>query len=515
MARALKPNEILAKALNKAKEVEIGGIVKGTDLDRSTRQILSREGWLTEVIRNWYMLVQPIAEADIKGTSSAWYANFWTFLSCYLKDRFGDGYCLSAESSVDRYSGETLIPTQVIVLTQKKSNQNLPLPFETSIFMHDRGFPEEVGRSGNLNSMKIEEAIVRLGATYFQRKPANAEIAIHSVLSADVSKALLNMNSPAASGRLIGIYRHLGKIEDADRIEQDSKAAGIQPKISNPFESEPILFGQSRLASPYVGRIKAMWSSLRDQIIAMFPPPSKIEQSKAVIEKIYEQDAYHSLSIEGYQVTVDLIQKIAEGSWDPNIEPSDQEQLDAMAAKGYYEAFKCVVNSIQRSHNENVGSVFSSDLANWYRELFSPLVKAGLAKPGDLAGYRSGQVFIRGSRHVPPAKEAVLDAMESLFELISSEPEASVRAVLGHYLVGFIHPYMDGNGRIARFLMNLMLVHGGYNWTVIRVEKRTDYLAALEKITIQNDISDFVKVISTEMSFWELEMKKIIKEVGG
>ena len=105
--------------------------------------------------------------------------------------------------------------------------------------------------------------------------------------------------------------------------------------------------------------------------------------------------------------------------------------------------------------------------------------------------------------------------MESLFELISSEPEASVRAVLGHYLVGFIHPYMDGNGRIARFLMNLMLVHGGYNWTVIRVEKRTDYLAALEKITIQNDISDFVKVISTEMSFWELEMKKIIKEVGG
>ena len=47
-----------------------------------------------------------------------------------------------------------------------------------------------------------------------------------------------------------------------------------------------------------------------------------------------------------------------------------------------------------------------------------------------------------------------------------------IRAVLGHFLFVYIHPYTDGNGRLARFLMNLMLVPAGYVWTVIPVEKR-------------------------------------------
>jgi Fic family protein len=45
-----------------------------------------------------------------------------------------------------------------------------------------------------------------------------------------------------------------------------------------------------------------------------------------------------------------------------------------------------------------------------------------------------------------------------LFDLIEAESEPSVRAVLGHWLFGYIHPYPDGNGRIARFLMNVLLV---------------------------------------------------------
>ena len=50
----------------------------------------------------------------------------------------------------------------------------------------------------------------------------------------------------------------------------------------------------------------------------------------------------------------------------------------------------------------------------------------------------------------------------ALFELLENEIEPSVRAVLGHWLFGYIHPYPDGNGRIARFLMNVMLASGGY-----------------------------------------------------
>ncbi|MEI2421778.1 Fic family protein, partial [Arthrospira platensis SPKY2] len=82
---------------------------------------------------------------------------------------------------------------------------------------------------------------------------------------------------------------------------------------------------------------------------------------------------------------------------------------------------------------------------------------AGIVRPADLAGYRNDQVYIKGSQHTPPKREAVRDCMPVLFELLREEREASVRAVLGHFIFVFIHPYMDGNGRIGRFLMNLML----------------------------------------------------------
>lgn len=50
---------------------------------------------------------------------------------------------------------------------------------------------------------------------------------------------------------------------------------------------------------------------------------------------------------------------------------------------------------------------------------------------------------------------------------------------------------MDGNGRIAHFLMNTMLISGGYNWTVIPIEKRQEYMKALEKASVNKDVTDF------------------------
>ncbi len=85
--------------------------------------------------------------------------------------------------------------------------------------------------------------------------------------------------------------------------------------------------------------------------------------------------------------------------------------------------------------------------------------------------------------------------MPELFKLLQNEEEASVRAVLGHFIFVFIHPYMDGNGRIGRFLMNVMLASGGYPWTVIPVEKRDDYMKALEAASVDQDISKFAGFI--------------------
>ncbi|MFZ3279359.1 MAG: Fic family protein, partial [Candidatus Sulfotelmatobacter sp.] len=71
------------------------------------------------------------------------------------------------------------------------------------------------------------------------------------------------------------------------------------------------------------------------------------------------------------------------------------------------------------------------------------------------------------TKHLPPKPEAVRDTMLELVELLRAEPEAGLRAVLGHFMLVYIHPYMDGNGRMGRFLMNLMLASGGYPWTIV------------------------------------------------
>ena len=128
-----------------------------------------------------------------------------------------------------------------------------------------------------------------------------------------------------------------------------------------------------------------------------------------------------------------------------------------------------------------------------------PCVAAGLIPATALAGYRREPVYIRSSRHVPPRAEVVPDAMKTLFDLLKQETEPSVRAVLGHWLFGYIHPYADGNGRMARFLMNVMLAAGGYSWTVIRVEDRGAYLDALETASVRQDIRLFARFIGERL----------------
>ena len=102
--------------------------------------------------------------------------------------------------------------------------------------------------------------------------------------------------------------------------------------------------------------------------------------------------------------------------------------------------------------------------------------------------------------HTPPGKEAVRELMPVLFELLQQENEAAVRVVLGHFMFVYIHPYIDGNGRIGRFLMNLMSASGGYSWIVIPLEQRNDYMAALESASVEGDIKPFSTLLANLVS---------------
>ncbi len=269
-------------------------------------------------------------------------------------------------------------------------------------------------------------------------------------------------------------------------------------------ETSSSLLGVGRVQSPYSARILSLWNDFRDKVISHFPPSRNLHKNPEAylteLQDLYEKDAYNSLSIEGYQVNEELIERVQNNKWNPEEHPSDLLERNALAARGYYEAFLDVKKSILSIfQGNNPGDVLEKDLKRWYQHLFFPTARAGIIREEDLLGYRKGPVYIRNSRHIPPPKEALIDAMETLFDCLKNEQHPAVRAVLGHYIFVYIHPYMDGNGRLGRFVMNAMFVPGGYPWTIIRVENRAKYLNALEIAGTDRNIEPFAQFVAEEM----------------
>ncbi|MGO8682785.1 MAG: hypothetical protein ACLQU6_17920, partial [Limisphaerales bacterium] len=132
---------------------------------------------------------------------------------------------------------------------------------------------------------------------------------------------------------------------------------------------------------------------LREGIIKIFPIPDDQQKSSkqwiSDIDEIYKQDAYNSLSIEGYEVTEELIEKVRNNHWNLDLSAEDSETRNALAARGYYEAFKEVKNSILKMlEGADPAETLERDLSKWYQNLFAPSVRAQILNPIDVIGYR-------------------------------------------------------------------------------------------------------------------------------
>lgn len=479
-------------------------ILHTSELGRADREILIQNRWLEEIIRGWYLAIRP----DLaKGDSTAWFANFWDFLGAYLHHHYASDYCLSAESSIDLHVGSTTIPKQVIVMAKTGSGSPIQLPFATSLLVYadPQRLPSSREVLRGLQVMPLAYAICKVSPTYFQTSSSEAKIALQLLHDpSELLHVLVENHLKAAAGRLIGAYRALNNGEMAEALKSELRAIGTTVQEINPFLKE-VLSTYHPYSSPYAARVHALWEEFRPCVLSHFSPPPGLprdtnEYLKTITEK-YVQDAYNSLSIEGYQVTEGLIKKVQQEKWHPELDQSDRQQYNALAARGYYEAFLEVKNSVEKIiKGGESGHIVTKDLPRWFQQLFRPLVQAGILSATDLFGYRRQQVYIRSSRHTPPPKEALPDAMDALFHCLQEEDHPGVRAVLGHFIFVFIHPYMDGNGRIARFLMNTMLASGGYPWTIIHLSRRDEYMLALEKASVEGDILPFVTFIASEMS---------------
>ena len=125
--------------------------------------------------------------------------------------------------------------------------------------------------------------------------------------------------------------------------------------------------------------------------------------------------------------------------------------------------------------------------------------------------YRQEQVIISGSRYPVPAPAKIGGLMKGFCRWLSTQEkilhpvEFAARA---HKEFVFIHPFVDGNGRVARLLMNLCLLRQGYTMAIIPPVLRGEYIALLEKAHV--DDADFVQFIAERVEETQKDLLRLL-----
>lgn len=118
----------------------------------------------------------------------------------------------------------------------------------------------------------------------------------------------------------------------------------------------------------------------------------------------------------------------------------------------------------------------------------------------DNAGkYRNTNVLISGSSHRPVKHFLVEEKMKELIRWYDENKEKLHPIELAaefHFRYVYIHPFIDGNGRSARLLMNLILMRNGYPISVIRNDDRDEYMKALEIASTIGELNSFVDIVA-------------------
>jgi len=210
--------------------------------------------------------------------------------------------------------------------------------------------------------------------------------------------------------------------------------------------------------------------------------PLSNETIKSIKEAINLEWTYNSNGIEGNTLTLKETQVVLEGITVGG--KSIKEHLEAInheKAILYLDTLVKDENSITEWNIKNVHQLVLKDIDN---------ENAGI--------YRNQNVIIKGATHIPPDYIKVPELMQKLilnyYKWNNYHP--IIKAALLHGELVKIHPFIDGNGRTSRLIMNLELMTSGYNPVIIKKENRLEYYEALDKAHTTGDYTDFIKIIS-------------------
>lgn len=203
-------------------------------------------------------------------------------------------------------------------------------------------------------------------------------------------------------------------------------------------------------------------------------------------EKLFLEWTYNSNAIEGNTLTLQETKVVLEG-----ITVGGKTLREHLEVINHQEAIRYVEEIVQTGET----------LSEWQIKNLHRLVLKGI--DDSYAGvYRDQQVFISGAIHTPPSPMKIPEQMERLIQWYEEEAQGLhpvERGAMLHALFVGIHPFIDGNGRTSRLLLNLELMKSGYPPIIIRVENRLAYYSALDKAHTTEDYEDFIELVAKEV----------------
>ncbi len=477
----------------------------------NTKDILLSLNLAYEVRRGTLVLGKPGTELLV-----LIHSYFWEILSCILQPYAP--YAVTGIAAIQCYLNEESILNKIEVIS-KNSNARIELDQVSILNVEKKAnffdLPDvekfiieiETRKKYSLSIESPESLLVGIRPDYFRKFPQVIS-GFLKVTTFDLEKLqelLLQKSKPITYLRLAALFEQIGKIDEAQFFKNCLKAT---THYSLPGKAQIIQYQlPSVIAKPkqksdpsYVTRFRDQLCIYRDYINEDFKDLKILHWNLKKIQNYAEEtkkyDTYHSSTIEGYRVTQEEIQLLMEGEKVIFTDDRREEVERKMALKGYLEAHQFVLQSIEKNFVKNF-QLTEFTIREIYAHLFSPTVVAGLLEKQQLIQYRNDSVFIRYSRYVPPNFTKIDDLMRCLVEEVNKNESTNITsAIIAHYGFVTIHPYFDGNGRVARLLMNYMLGCAGIPWITIRVEDRNAYFKALEVAQCDENIkpfSEFVK----------------------